>query len=400
MATCRITTEIVEQMLAGEQIWDNECRGFGVRRRGRDCVYCVKTRIKGRQVLYTIGRHGKGAWGAERARREAIRLLGLIRDGKDPAAERRTEKMTPTLEAFSARYMAEYAERQKKPRTVAEDHRLLKLHILPVLGKVKLSDIGKPEVARFHAKLSATPVAANRALALLSAILGWAERVGERSDNSNPCRHVTKNKEKPRERFLSGEELGRLGETLATAEANEVCDWRPVAIVKLLLMTGARLSEILTLQWDFIDMQSGVARLPDSKTGAKNLFISPPALEILARFPRLATNPYAIPGEKAGAPFVGIQKAWQRIRTAAGLEDVHLHDLRHSFASTAISAGDSLYIVGKLLGHRQSATTERYAHLAADPAKAAADRTGNRIAAMMERLPAEIVVISERRKRK
>ena len=340
-------------------------RGFGVRHRRRDAIYCVKCRIKGRQSILTIGRHGLGYWSVTAARRESIRLLGLIRDGKDPAKEKRKARSAPTFEAFAERYLAEYAELQKKPRTVAEDKRLLRLHILPALGNARLSDIGKQDVARLHASMRSTPVAANRSLALLSAVLGWAERVGERPDGSNPCRHIDKNPEKARERYLTAEELARLGDALATAEDAGLADWRAVTLVRLLLFTGARLSEILTLRWEWIDLSSGIARLPDSKTGAKNLFLPAPALELLA-----------------------------------GLQDVRLHDLRHSFASTAVAAGDSLFIVGKLLGHRQAATTERYSHLAPDPAKATADRTAGAIAAMLSGGGGEVIEIDPKRRRR
>jgi len=383
MATKRITAEIVEKMSEGDQVWDTECRGFGVRKRGRDAAYCVKTRVRGRQVLYTIGRHGKGSYGAESARREAIRILGLIRDGRDPGAERRAAKGAITFADFAARYLAEYAVPHKKRRTVIEDRRLLEQRIVPALGKLRLPDISKADVQRLHHSMREIPVAANRALALVSSILGWAERIGERPDNSNPCRNVEKNREKPRERYLSAVELARLGDALITAEAAGMADWRAIAAIRLLLFSGARRSEILTMKWEWIDLQTGIARLPDSKTGARNIFLSAPAVELLASLPRLAGNPYILPGERAAAPFVGVAKPWERIRAAARLEDVHLHDLRHSFASAAIGGGDALYIVGKLLGHRKSVTTERYAHLADDPAKAAADRTGARIAAMM-----------------
>lgn len=391
MTAKRITAEVVEGLAPGAQVFDVEVRGFGVRHQGGSPAYFVKTRIKGRQRVLTIGRHGAGAWSAERARREAIRLLGLIRDGRDIASERDAERVAPTLDGFAARYMAEYAERQKKPRTLVEDRRLLAVHILPALGKRKLRDIDKADVARFHSSKHASPVAANRALALLSAIMGWAERIGERPDGTNPCRHVQRFPEKARERFLAADELARIGDALAGAEAKGLADWRAVACIRLLLLTGARLSEILTLQWGWLDLEAGTARLPDSKTGAKTLYLPAPALEVLAALPREAANPHVLPGERAGAPFVGIQKPWQRVRQAAGLPDVHLHDLRHSFASVGVAAGDSLFIVGKLLGHKQASTTERYAHLAPDPALAAANRTGERIAAMLGGGVAEVV---------
>ncbi len=422
MASVKINEAAVVGMQPGTTIWDDEVRGFGVRFRSRDRVYLVKTRIKGVQRILTIGRHGRGAYGPEKARREAIRLLGLIRDGKDPAMERDEEKSSPTFAAFSERYMDEYAAAHKKPRTIAEDERLLKLHIVPAIGTTKLRDIDRAALARMHSAMKGRPVAANRSLALLSAILGWAESVGQRPDASNPCRHVKRFPEKARERLLTAPELGRLGDALeratqawtdesqalwraecerqagameiANAELEEWItarqpkretaeDWRAIAAFRLLLFTGARLSEILTLQWKWIDTAAGVARLPDSKTGAKNLYLPPGALAVLAALPRIAGDAHVLPGDRPGTAFVGIQKPWQRVRALAALTDLHIHDLRHAFASTAVAAGDSLFIIGKLLGHRQASTTERYSHLAPDPAAAVAARTADQLAALM-----------------
>lgn len=404
--TRRITAEVVEGLKAGEAAWDSAVRGFGVRRQLRDAVYVLKARIGGKQRFLTIGRNG-APWaegkklGPDTARREAQRLVGLIRDGKDPAAERDQARTAPTFAELAARYMVEYAEPRKKPRTRAEDARLLRLHLLPALGSIKARDIGKAEVARFHASLRTTPVAANRSLALLSAIMGWAESVDERPDNSNPCRAIGRFPERPRERMLTAEELARLGAALDRAERGwsdeELAvspdarrpsrvtaeDWRAVAAFRLLIFTGARLSEILTLRWEWIDRTLGTARLPDSKTGAKTIPLPPPALAVIAALPRMAGSPYVLPGDRPGKPFIGIQKPWQRVRAAAALSDVRLHDLRHAFASVAVAGGESLYVVGKVLGHRQVDTTSRYAHLAEDPMKAAADRTAARLAGML-----------------
>ena len=404
--TIRITAAVVEHLAAGSTVWDTEVRGYGVRRQARDPVYVVKTRIGTAQRFLTIGRHGAPWRDGERlgpasARREAQRLLGLIRDGRDPALERDETKASPKLRDLATRYMAEYAEPHKKPRTRAEDARLLKLHILPSLGEAKAREIGRAEVARFHSGLRETPVAANRALALLSAIMGWAETIGERGDNTNPCRNIARFPERPRERMLSAEELARLGAALDRAERgwpeadlavlpradrpSRVTpeDWRAIAAFRLLIFTGARLSEVLTLKWEWIDLAMGTARLPDSKTGAKTIPLPPPALAVLAVLPRLAGSPHVLPGERPGRAFNGIQKPWQRVRGIARLADVRLHDLRHAFASVAVAGGESLYVVGKVLGHRQADTTSRYAHLAQDPVKAAADRTAARLAEML-----------------
>jgi integrase len=356
-------------------VYDSEMRGLGLRiTAAGHRSWIFNYRFRGAERRLTIG--DAAAYPVRMARKHAGDLRRKLDDGEDPMATRDAANSAPSLAAFAARYLAEYAAGHHKPRTRAEEERLLKLHILPVLGTVKLVDIGKSDAARLHAKAHETPVTANRALAVLSAVLGWAERVGERPDGSNPCRHVDRYPEKARERLVNAEELARLGETLANAETGGVADWRAVALVRLLTFTGARLSEILGLRWDWIDLQGGVARLPDSKTGAKNLYLSAPALAVLAALPRSAGN-----------------------RRTAGLPDIRLHDLRHAFASTAVAAGDSLFIVGKLLGHRQSSTTERYSHLAPDPARAVADRTGERLRAMLDGLSGDVVPMTTARSR-
>jgi integrase len=209
-----------------------------------------------------------------------------------------------------------------------------------------------------------------------------AEVWGERAPGSNPCRYVEKFRERKRERFLSAEELARLADALEQAEGNEPLS--AVAAIRLLILTGCRLSEILSLRWEWVDSERGCLILPDSKTGAKTVPLGAPALRVLTELSWQEDSPYVLPAERGTGHFIGIQKPWQRIRGAARLNDVRLHDLRHSFASVAVSGGDSLYLVGKVLGHRQSRTTERYAHLKDDPLRAVADRTSGRIAAMME----------------
>jgi integrase len=394
MASRRITAAAVAAMQPDDVLWDTEVRGFGVRQRAASAVYLLKTRISGRQRILTIGRNGRGAWGPESARREAIRLLGLIRDGHDPAGERDATQVAPTFATLAARYMDEFATSRHKPRTLEEEHRLLRLHLLPRLGTVRVRDIGRADAARLHNALRTIPVSANRSLALLSTILGWAERIGERPDGSNPCRHVAKFPERARERLLSAAELARLG----TALEESLEDWRAIAGIRLLLFTGARRSEILGLRWADIDMAKGVARLPDSKTGPKNLYMPPGALAVLGTLPRLSEH--VLPGDRAGAAFVGIAKPWQRIRRAAGLPELRLHDLRHAFASVAVAGGDSLLVVGKLLGHTQAATTQRYAHLAPDPLRAVANRVGDRIGEMLSGTTVDVPVPMEHRGRK
>ena len=219
---------------------------------------------------------------------------------------------------------------------------------------------------------------------MLSKFFNWAEKHGLRPDGSNPCRHVEKYREGRRERFLSQVELGRLGDALREAEQDKSCSPWVVAAVRLLTLTGARLNEILTLRWEHVSEEHESLFLPDSKTGRKAIHLSPPALALLQAIPRLEGNPYVICGERPGRHLVNIEKPWRRIRAAAKLDDVRLHDLRHSFASVAASGGQSLIVIGKMLGHSQPATTARYAHLADDPVKAASDAVGRHIASAMD----------------
>jgi integrase len=289
---------------------------------------------------------------------------------------------------------------EKKPRSVEEDRRNLRLHIWPDLAKRRIADITELDIARLHAKGKSRPANANRCLALLSHMFNLAEKWGERPRGTNPCTHVDKYPECTRERMLSPEELTRIGDALRLAamgypdgftvmgraiSRRSPEDWRAIALIRLLIFSGARLQEVLTMRWTEVDEGGGTARLPDSKTGAKNVFLPAPPLEILSKLPRVDNNPYVLPGDRDGQNFNGPQKAWQRIRALAGLDDVRIHDLRHAHASIAVAGGESLYIVGKMLGHSQAVTTQRYAHLAIGPVLAAADRTAERIAAAMNK---------------
>jgi integrase len=191
--------------------------------------------------------------------------------------------------------------------------------------------------------------------------------------------------------------LSRLGDALREAEQDKTCSPWVIAAIRLLTLTGARRNEILTLQWEHVSEEHESLFLPDSKTGRKAVHLSPPALALLQAIPRLEGNPYAICGERPGRHLVNIEKPWRRIRAAAKLDDVRLHDLRHSFASVAASGGQSLIVIGKMLGHSQPATTARYAHLADDPMKAASDAVGRHIASAMEGRTSEVVDLAKSR---
>lgn len=384
----KITKRTVDALCAssGEvTLWDSEVKGFGVRvRAGGAKTYIVRYRpgAGGRNAplrTLTIGRHG-ALWTPDKARGEAKRLLGLVEDGGDPAAELIAQREAPTVTELCARFLAEHCATRLKARTAFEYRRLAERFIVPVLGKRKAAEVTRQEVARLHHSLHTTPYQANRALAFLSKMFNLAEVWGIRRDGSNPCRHIAKYKEHLRERMLSADELARLGSALAAYDGSPYV----VIAVKLLIFTGARLSEVLGLKWEWIDFENGEARLPDSKTGAKTLHLPPPALAILAETPRIEGNPFVIVGGKPGARLNDMEAPWREIRTSAGLDDVRLHDLRHAFASVAVSSGMGLPIIGKILGHTQASTTARYAHLAADPVKAAAASVARKIEAAME----------------
>jgi integrase len=210
-----------------------------------------------------------------------------------------------------------------------------------------------------------------------------AEMWGLRPDGSNPRKHIKKYREEKRERFLSPAELRRVGEVLREMEVEGIELLSSIAAARLLMLTGCRLGEIMTLQWEHVDIAGKALRLPDSKTGAKVVHLGRPAVEVLEKIERVKANPWVIVGTKPGARLTDLQPFWQRVRARAGLKDVRIHDLRHTFASTAVASGQGLPMIGKLLGHSQVQTTARYAHLAADPVKSAADQVSMSIASVL-----------------
>jgi integrase len=257
-----------------------------------------------------------------------------------------------------------------------------------------------------------TPYAANRLAAAVSAMYAWAERAGQvPQDHPNPARGITRYREQGRERFLTSDELARLGDALhegetvgwpyAAADGPNAkfaqkdrmvkLDVFTAAAVKLLILTGARLREILHAKWSELDLERGVLFLADSKSGKKTLYLGAAALSVIAALPRMSGNPYLIPGPIEGKPRVGLDAPWAAVTKAAGLEGVRIHDLRHSFASVGAGAGMGLPIVGKLLGHATQATTARYAHLDSDPMLRAAERIGATISGAMNRTGGEVV---------
>ncbi len=373
----RITLSSVAKLKPHHTLTDSGLKGFGVRRRSGGPIYFLHTRVKGRLRWITIGRHG-APWTPTTARREAQRLLAEIINGADPSEAKKADRKAPTLKEAVTRFMSEHGA-TLKPRTHEEYARLFRSTILPVLGKRQLHEISRADVLNFHTKLVATPRKANFALSILSKLMNWAELQGIRPENTNPCRMVPKFKENKRQRFLSNDEVAKLGKVLDTLESEQTESPFVIAAVRLLLLTGARLSEILTLKWNYVDLQRSYISLPDSKTGQKPVFLSQAAIKVLGDLPRVDGNPHVIIGNVEGGHLVNLQKPWRRIRKLAGIEDVRLHDLRHSFASFAAESGASLPMIGALLGHNSSETTQRYAHLVRDHVQQLNDEVGERI---------------------
>lgn len=384
------SVDALEAPQSGETtLWDTEIKGFGCRiRPSGERTYILLYRAgSGRNAAkrrFTIGRHGD--FTPEQARDEAIELRARINRGEDPAAVKREHREAETVADLAQRFLEDHVEAKRKVRTAAEYRRLLETLILPRIGSVKIESLTYAQVDQLHRALKKTPYQANRCVALLSAMLAKAEKWHLRPQHSNPAVGIERFREEARERMLSADELARLGAAIEAYENPYV-----KAAIKLLIFTGARLNEILTLEWAWIDFERGEARLPDSKTGRKTLHLPAPALAVLAELARYQGNPYVIVGHKHGTHIVNLQKAWRAIRSAAGLPDVRLHDLRHAFASTGAASGTGLYVIGKLLGHAQAATTQRYAHLAGDPLKAAASSIAGEIEAAMRGSGANVV---------
>jgi integrase len=411
MADQRITKRIVDGLMPRARefaVWDAKLPGFGVRVRPSGAMsYVVVYRAgsgRGAPVRrFTIANVGKAT--PDAARRRAQAILGSVAHGQDPAGEKTTERVTLTVAGLADRFMSEHVGQKRKPGTAAFYQHLLDKVIKPELGAAKADKVTRAQVARLHGKLRATPFQANRVLAVIASMYAFAGRSGIVAEGINPARRIEQFKEHRRERFLTGGELERLGLAIREAKTKGipwVVDKRKpnakhlpkaknrftkigpfaAAAIRLLLFTGCRLREILHLKWEQVDLERGLLFLADSKTGRKTVILNAPALAVLTGLDRIGS--YVMPGDDPEKPRADLKRPWVAVARRAGLEGVRLHDLRHTFASFGAGSGLGLPIIGKLLGHTQASTTQRYAHLEADPLRRASERIGGRIAAALD----------------
>ena len=382
----KLTKKMIDKLEAEDKdysVFDSELPGFGVRvlPSGRKS-YILQYRANRRKVRKkALGMHG--VISLEEARKKAFAMLAEVQSGIDPVGVLQEKEKALTVRDLAQKFIEEHIDVHLKEKTAWGYKRNIEKFFLPELGDLKIAEIQRSDISAFHHRRRNSPYEANRCLAMMSKMFNLAEVWGLRPDNTNPCRHVKKYKENKRERYLTQEETKRLGDTLRRMEQEDSESLPAIFCIRLLLLTGCRLSEIQTLKWEYIKWDRQELHLPDSKTGAKIVYISQQVMQVLRDIKHhLDTpigNPYVIYGKIENTHLHAMQKPWRRIRQRALLPDVRIHDLRHSFASYAASQGMSLQMIGKLLGHTQVQTTARYAHLMADPIKEAAGQVANAI---------------------
>ena len=369
MATLRLDDRRVNTLKPRKSAYDvrdRELKGFGVRVLPSGAKrFSIHSQHQGRRVWKIVGQ--AGAVDAEEARSRAKALLAAIREGTDGPL---TAPPDTAFESVADEVFRRYA-RNWKPSTLKVNQSYYRNQILPWFEGRPIGDITAHDVRRWFASLHETPVAADRSAPILSVIMRQAEVYGYRPEGTNPCVGIKRYRRQGRERFLSEPELRRLGEVLARHEASHP---RAVAVIRLLLLTGCRRSEIVTLKWRFY--REGKLFLPDSKVGPRTVWLSSAARDILDGLPR--TSVWVFPSLRTNGfqHTVGVDKSWHRVRAEADLCDVRLHDLRHSYASMALAQGETVLTIGRLLGHRDPATTLKYTHLADTMVHQAADAVG------------------------
>ena len=359
---------------------------------------------------------------AAEARAKARRLLGGVHNDHDPAGTRADQRASLTMAELAERFIAEEIAPKRKPRTTDLYRIYLRRHVLPAIGTRKARDVSHADIAKLHRKIAADgrKVTANRVTTFLSGLYTWAGKMGEVPRGTNPAKDIERFREEGRERFLSDDEIRRLGETLALAETKglpfEVDASNPNAkhtpkhgraivskhatnAIRLLLLTGCRLREILHLRWQDVDLAHAMFTIVDGKTGRRVVWLNAPGLTVLDELSRIRIGDYVIAGDNPDKPRADLQKPWAQVVKHAQFDDVTLHTLRHTHASVGVGAGLGLPLIGALLGHRQASTTAKYAHIADSPARRASEAIGAALsAAMGQGASAEIVPLRKRAK--
>ena len=293
-----------------------------------------------------------------------------------PAGER-----AATVADVARRYLRSHVAVNCKPKTMELYRTVIDKHIVPALGERPIGALRRSDAAALHHSLHDRPAVANSTLQVLSQLYRKAQQWGMAPEGGNPCRSIRKYKLRLRNRHLTRDEFRRLGQALRDGEAEGWICAPAAAALRLLILTGCRRDEILTLRWDDVDRHARELRLRDSKSGPCMVALTPAVEAVLDGIRRIRGNPWVIVGEAPGSRLMTLKSTWRRVKSRAGLTDVRLHDLRHSYATRALALGESLTMIGKLLNHAQMQSTARYAHIMVDAEKAAAARVGERIAA-------------------
>jgi integrase len=392
----KLTSKFVEALPidTGERtVFDSGVPGFGIRvtANGRK-IWIARARSGARRIKLNLGTFPEKS--LSQARAEAHAALRDIRDGKDPRAEKAVRRAAleagqTTVAELAERWLKEYVRIKLKPRTVEDYERLVEQRIVPRLGALPVSAVSKSDVISFHASMANTPRRANYTVATFRALMTFAEDVGLRPPHSNPGKKLKMYRQGVRERFLSEEEIGKAADAIVQAEAAGKITVHAAAALRLAMFTGARSGEITAVEWSHVDWPRKQIRLPDSKTNTpRTIHLSDAAIAVLKALPRVGRYIAAgrrMAGQSDVEPLKNLSGAWIKTRAYAGLQDVRLHDLRHSYASLAAGRGVSLHMIGKLLGHKVPATTQRYAHLARDAVASVNDDLGAAMQAAIAR---------------
>jgi integrase len=379
----RLTNRFVAA-LTGEDMWwddDPKATGFGVRSyAGGGRSFFVDYRIAGRQRRYTIGPFPR--WSAEAARDEAKALRKQIDRGFDPAGDKRKRRTAPTVQDLIDRYVEDHLPTKSLAGPRFRDEKKMLAEIGDKLGRhSKVADVHGGDIGAMHRRIteSGRPVRANRILAIASKMFALAlvPKAGETlawrdASLGNPCKGVKKNREEAKERFFSQAELAAIGDALAQYSGGAA------DCVRLIMLTGARPIEAMKASWEEFDKEPGYWVKPTAHTKQRKVHklpLSPAALELVERLRNKRKGKWVFPGDKPGTHLTVLSRVWTFVRKQTGLgSDSRLYDLRHSFASIGAGGGLSLPIIGRLLGHTQPRTTQRYAHLADDPLREAATK--------------------------